>query len=381
MNPSIAIAGSGRLPAAIERQLQSAGASVTRLPPGEYPDSQLQLAHVENASVLVLAADDDSGNVELALQARRLRPALALVVRLFDTALATYLTETLPGITVLSMSSVAAPAFADAARRILAEQRPDLEARPSRSQTPRRRHFKVDRVLAYALLSLFLLVFPSALVFSHALNLRYMDALYFVWTTVMTVGYGDIALKDASDGIKLFGMALMLAGASFIAVLFALLSDWVVSRRLDLLRGKTRVRGDGHILIAGAGNVGLRVAELLAGSDRRIVIIERDTESRNSAALNTAGHHVIVADATQRETLELARMDSAALILAVTDSDAVNLQIALHAREHGVPVVMRVISTELSDHVSARGDWIALSPVAAAAESFAQAARAAAKQP
>jgi voltage-gated potassium channel Kch len=377
VNTSIAIAGSGRLPAAIERQLRSAGVSVTRLPASEYPDDQLQPGHVENVAVLVLAADDDSGNVELALQARRLRPALPLVVRLFDTALASYLTETLPGITVLSMSGVAAPVFADAARKILAA-RPAAGDSPPRGKISRRRAFKVDRVLAYALLSLFLLVFPSALLFSHALNLRYMDALYFVWTTVMTVGYGDIALKDASDGIKLFGMALMLAGASFIAVLFALLSDWVVSRRLDLLRGRTRVRGGGHILIAGAGNVGLRIAELLAGSGRRIVIIERDTESRNSAALNTAGHHVIIADATQRETLELARMDSAAVILAVTDADAVNLQIALHAREHDVPVVMRVISTELSDHVSARGDWIALSPVAAAAESFAQAARASA---
>jgi voltage-gated potassium channel Kch len=378
VKPSIAIAGSGRLPAAIERQLRSDGVSVSRLPTDEYADSQLQLAHLENVMVLVLAADDDSGNVELALQARRLRPALPLVVRLFDTALATYLMETLPGITVLSMSGVAAPVFADAARKILADS-PDVEARPSRSQTPRRRHFKVDRVLTFALLSLFLLVFPSALLFSHALNLRYMDALYFVWTTVMTVGYGDIALKDASDGVKLFGMALMLAGASFIAVLFALLSDFVMSRRLDLMRGRTRVRDSGHILIAGAGNVGMRIAELLAGSDRRIVIIERDTESRNSAALNTAGHHVIYADATHRETLELARMHSAALILAVTDADAVNLQIALHAREQGVPVVMRVTSTELSDHVSARGDWIALSSIAAAAESFSRAAREASK--
>jgi hypothetical protein len=39
---------------------------------------------------------------------------------------------------------------------------------------------------------------------------------------------------------------------------------------------------------------------------------------------------------------------------------------------------MRAISAELSVHVSLRGDGIALSPVAAAAESFAQAALAAA---
>ena len=229
-------------------------------------------------------------------------------------------------------------------------------------------------MLVGALLSLFVLVFPSALFFSHALNLRYMDALYFVWTTVMTVGYGDIALKEASDGVKVFGMALMLAGASFIAVLFALLSDWVLARRLDVLHGRTRVRGRGHILIAGAGNLGFRLAEVLAGAGHRLVFIERDAGSQHVAALSAAGHHVVVADATNEDMLELAGVDRAALVMSLTNTDAVNLQVALRARARGVPVIMRVLSPELSAHITERGDGIVLSPVAAAAESFAQAA-------
>ena len=68
-----------------------------------------------------------------------------------------------------------------------------------------------------------------------------MDALYFVWTTVMTVGYGDIALKDASDGVKLYGMALMLAGAAFIAILFALLL-WTGAYRQASLAARQNAR-------------------------------------------------------------------------------------------------------------------------------------------
>jgi Trk K+ transport system NAD-binding subunit len=173
-------------------------------------------------------------------------------------------------------------------------------------------------------------------------------------------------------------MLLMLAGASFIAVLFALLSDWVLSRRLEVLQGRIRVRGKGHVVVAGAGNVGLRIAEILAADGLRLVVIEIHSESRNVSALRSAGHHVIIADATHRETLELAGIESASLVLAVTDSDAVNLQIALHAREHGVPVVMRVTSPELSAHVCSRGDGVAFSPVVAAAEAFSQSALAAA---
>ena len=212
------------------------------------------------------------------------------------------------------------------------------------------------------------------MVFSYALDCRYIDALYFVWTTVMTVGYGDIALKEASDGVKLFGMLLMLSGAGFIAVLFALLSDWVLSRRLAALQGRVRVHGKGRVVIAGAGNVGLRIAEMLAVDGQRLVVIEPRGERRNVASLRAAGHHVIVADATNRDVLLLAGIESARLMIAVTDSDAVNLQIALHASEYGVPVVMRVTSPELSAHISARGDGVALSPIVTAAEAFSQAA-------
>lgn len=370
----ILVAGGGPLAAAIERRLSEAGATVVRLRAGGNEAGLLAPEHLEQAAVLVLAADDDAGNVDLALQARRMRSALPLVVRLFDSTLASYLTETVPRVSVLSMSGVAAPVIADAARRVLAEQRTAGLPQRRPGGRLRRRRFRADRILVGALLSLLLLVFPSALFFSHALNLRYLDAFYFVWTTVMTVGYGDIALKDASDGVKLYGMALMLAGAGFIAVLFALLSDWVLGRRLDVLRGRTRVRASGHVLIAGAGNVALRITELLAGSGRQMVILERDAGCRNVAALSAAGHHVVIADAASEDMLELAGLDAAGLVLALTDVDAVNLQIALHARARRVPAILRMISPELQAHICARGDGIALSPVAAAAEAFARAA-------
>lgn len=370
---TIAIAGTGRLADAIERRLDQAGVASTRLAVGVGEDVHLDSSQLERATVLVLAADDDTGNVELALQARRLYPSLPLVVRLFDTSLASYLTDTMKGVSVLSMSIVSAPVFADAARRFLLE-RSCTKTSTAPVTRSRRPGLRIDRVLIAALLCLFLVVFTSAILFSHALNLRYLDALYFVWTTVMTVGYGDISLKDAPDGIKLFGMALMLAGAAFIAVLFALLSDWVVGRRLDVLRGRTRVRDHGHVLIAGAGNLGLRVAELLAGCDRSIVVIERDADGRNAAVLSASGHHVIIADATREDILELAGFQRAGVLVAVTDSEAANLQIALHARRYAVPVVMRLMSPELSAHVTGRGDWVGVTPVAAAAEAFTQAA-------
>ena len=106
-----------------------------------------------------------------------------------------------------------------------------------------------------------------------------------------------------------------------------------------------------------------------------MVIIERDDDSRNVAVLRAGGHHVILADAANEQILALAGVDRAGAILLLTDSDAVNLQIALmlRARATAAPVVLKMVSPELSAHVTARGDGTALSPIAVAAEAFTEA--------
>jgi voltage-gated potassium channel Kch len=366
----VLLEGSGRLAAAIAERLQSAGATVQRVAVSEHGHGSTE--HLETAGVLVLAADDDAGNVDRALWARRVRPDLPLVARVFDESLASYLAGKVERLTVLSMSQVAAPVFAQAALQGL-EGGPRPLPRRTRPRRPRQRP---DRVLVGALVGLCLVVVPATFFFARVLHLRIVDALYFVWTTVMTVGYGDITLRDTSDVAKILGMLLMLAGAAFVATLFAFLTGWVVTRRLEVLSGRVRVRGEGHTVIAGAGNLGFRVANLLAAQGRRVVLIERDQDSRNLSALRADGHHVILADATDESILDLAGVERAGAVLALTDSDAVNLQIALllRARATAAPVVVKMVSPELSVHICERGDGIALSPIAVAAQAFADAA-------
>ena len=159
------------------------------------------------------------------------------------------------------MSALAAPAFGAATLRAIA----DRDTRHSSGLVPASRsgRTRVDRVLLTAILAMVVLVLTFTVFFANALGLSYIDALYFVSTTVTTVGYGDIALRDASTSVKLVGIVLMFTGAAFIALLFGLFTDWVVGRRLEMVAGRVRVRGSGHIVIAGAGNIGVRVADRL----------------------------------------------------------------------------------------------------------------------
>lgn len=375
---------SDRLGAAIEQRLVGAGCHVTTRGRDGSDSVPLDGPDLVSASVLVLAADDDAGNVDLALTARRLRSDLPLVVRVFEEALAAYVRKSLDGVTILSMARLAAPAFGDATLRAIAgreTRRQDSlpsapKAQSDRSLRRRSGQARLDSVvLAAILFAMVAIVLTFTVIFANALDLPFLDALYFVSTTVTTVGYGDIALRDASSWVKLVGIVMMFAGAAFIALLFGLFTDWVVSRRLDIVAGRVRVRGSGHIVIAGGGNIGVRVADRLRESDRRVVIIERNADNKNIEALRANGHHVILADAAQDATLGLAKVEDSAAMLCLTDSDAVNFQIALliRARSADVPIIIKVVSPELSAHVSEHGDAVAISPIAIAAEEFAKA--------
>jgi Trk K+ transport system NAD-binding subunit len=399
--PTILVAGADPLGLAVVERLVQSGASVTmlaeptdasrhgheierigaRLVVGSARSSgELLAAGLEKAHALVLTANDDPENVDAALTARRLRPDLPLIVRLFDPTLGDYLRGTLDAVTILSTSAVAAPVIADMTLDALSRR--SIQPTASRSPRARRRGKpRIDRVLIMTALAAIGLVAASTIYFSQALNLRPMDALYFVWTTIFTVGYGDISLREASDSAKIGGMGLMLTGAALVAIFYALLAGWVVGRRLDVLRGRVPVRGTGHIIVVGAGNVGFRVARTLAEKGRRVVVVERDGESRHVGDLRSVGHHVIVADAVSDETLDLAGLETAAALLALTELDATNLRIALAVRTRGtdIPVIVRLASQELSTHIADQRDMLPASSVAIAGEAFAGAALAAAR--
>jgi len=210
--------------------------------------------------------------------------------------------------------------------------------------------------------------------FALELRVGWLDSLYFVTETMTTTGYGDYAMKNASNTGKIATILLMLAGAGGLAVTWALIAGALVARRINILHGRVQERGRGHVVIAGAGNVGFRVAQLLAAADKRVVVIERHVDSRNAAQLRSEGHHVIAGDASVEETFDLAGIDRASVVLALTDSDATNLRVALSVRNRGLgtPVIIRLLSAELSAHLHGRRGIVTVSPIAVASATFAE---------
>lgn len=109
-----------------------------------------------------------------------------------------------------------------------------------------------------------------------------------------------------------------------------------------------------HVVVAGLGHVGRRVALQLARSER-LVAVEVASEAKEGGAAVGMPEDVavILGDATRPEVLVKANVAKARAILALTDNDLANLEIALCAREMNpkIRVVLRMFNETLGQRL------------------------------
>lgn len=74
-------------------------------------------AGIERASAIVVCTSNELTNLDIALDARELKPGIKVVLRMFDAKLATNVSKAFNIQTVFSVSALAAPAFAAAATK------------------------------------------------------------------------------------------------------------------------------------------------------------------------------------------------------------------------------------------------------------------------
>lgn len=230
----------------------------------------------------------------------------------------------------------------------------------------------ITKNLTIALLAVFVI---SVAVFWLIGKMSPLDALYFVVTTMTTVGYGDFNLQHAPTGLKVFGVVMMLSGAALLATIYAIIADRVLATRVEYLLGRRRVNLSGHTVVVGLGKVGYRVARDLSNLGLDVVGIESKEDSENVSSAK-ALFPVIVGDAARTSILNKAAVDVADTILALTDDSLLNLNIALNAREHNpsIGTIVRTYDVGLAEKFVSFGLDKAISTSAIAAPAFVDAA-------
>ena len=189
-------------------------------------------------------------------------------------------------------------------------------------------------------------------------HMTILGAAYFTVETITTVGYGDFSFRGQPWWLMASGIGLMLAGAAFVAVFFALLTNIVVDRRISESLGRQRVTElSGHVLVIGLGAVGMQAVRQLLAAGRDIVVVEKDEHNRHLAQARALGVPVVVADATQPEVLESVRLARAAAVAILTSDDLANVETGLAVRDQlgpdrdSTPVVLRIFDSQLARSV------------------------------
>ncbi len=222
---------------------------------------------------------------------------------------------------------------------------------------------QIGRPFRYALLGLLAVILLGTLIFKFFYNytdatgpheLDWISALYFTVTIITTTGFGDFNLSVQEWPLKLFGIFMMLAGATTVAVLYAFLTNFLISIRLDEELGRQRATElENHIVVCGLGTVGYRTLRGLLERGQQVVVIEHNPAARLNADARLLGVPIIHADIRSKETLIAANLAHARCIAIMTDDDLANLETALIARSLNpdIRVVLRLFDRNLADKI------------------------------
>jgi Trk K+ transport system NAD-binding subunit len=327
------------------------------------------------ARVVYVVTDEDKLNIRLALAIRRVSRPVPVVITLKQSRLGEKLARHLENFAFINPPELAAAHFVDAIDAPRPAGADESRAVPAPAEPEVRERWQPDPLILRAVMVILAIGALATGYFHVAEKLRWIDSLYFVVTMMATVGFGDISLKDSSTLSKLVGVAVMIASVVNTAVIFALITDSLLKKRLVLSFGRRRIAQTGHIVVAGVGSVGLRVVEQLRARGESVVVIDSQENGRYLPAIYAKRLPAIIGDARLERTLRDAGLARAKALLSVTSDDLANLEIGLNAKSVNpdMRVVLRIFDQELAQSLREQLDiHFAFSMSAIAAEVLAK---------
>lgn len=170
------------------------------------------------------------------------------------------------------------------------------------------------------------------------LHLHYREGLpwayaFYAATVLLLGGYGDV-FGDPSpddnipDWLQGFSLLLTLAGTAFVGILYALLTETLLSSKFQFVKKRPPIPEQGHVVVIGLGRVGQKVAALLQDFKQTLVGVSFNQDLDPTILPQTP---LIVGN--QQDALERANLDKAKSVVIATDDDILNLEIALMSRK------------------------------------------------
>ncbi|MEM6591508.1 MAG: NAD-binding protein [Cyanobacteria bacterium P01_C01_bin.73] len=235
---------------------------------------------------------------------------------------------------------------------------------------------QIRRVAILCGLTIFaLVIIGTGLFWLYYPRIPLPDAFYAT-VTLLLGGYGDLfGDLNPTDPlpwwIRLFSLSLTLAGTAFIGVLYALLTEKLLTIKFQFLTRRPPVPQRHHAVIIGLGQVGRRVMSTLKDLQQPAVAI---TSHEVDAEVLPQLPIIVGETAT---ALEQANLHSAKSIIAVGEDEVQNLEMGLMAYRANprCRLIIRAYDQRFSDKVAQLFPYArVLCASALSAEAFAGAA-------
>jgi Trk K+ transport system NAD-binding subunit len=392
------------------------GPQIARLPrvrvheAAELTDETFRDVNAQAARAVALVGDSEVGNIHAALRMQELNPGTRLVIRMSNTSLGQQIRTLFNDCAVLSDGAMAAPSFVAAAlgdqapghvrvagRTLYVARRSDrpkhvicaladtrhsegdphlLPERPETAnlvlavadKTPREplhQHRQrpspmtrltrslpliVNRRLLQVALVLLAVIVVGTIAMSAAGGYGVTESIYIVLLDVAGAADPGTALEGSA---KVAQVVVTLAGLALVPAITAAVVDAVVRTRLAGPLGRLRQPISGHVVVVGLGGVGLRVVAQLNDLGVPVVCVEANEDAVGVPLARREGLPIVFGDATRRETLRSAWVNTCRAVVTVTSDDITNLEAGLTSRSlrDNVRVVLRLFDDDLAARV------------------------------
>ncbi len=220
--------------------------------------------------------------------------------------------------------------------------------------------------------------YSIALLFFHlGVQSSWNTAAIDVAETMTNAGFGDSSVARRGALVTGATIAVMLGGTIFTAIFIGYVSAAITRAQWVTLQGLRRVRARDHVVVCGGGRTGGAVVSLLAAAGKRVIVIDSHPDPGLVRRARAGEIDLLTGDATHEDVLDLCNIPHASSVIALTNNDTGNLEIALGARalRPDVPLVVRMESRTFSQAAAELFDISTFSPAELSAPALAGLAR------
>ncbi|EKQ70214.1 K+ transport system, NAD-binding component [Leptolyngbyaceae cyanobacterium JSC-12] len=215
-------------------------------------------------------------------------------------------------------------------------------------------HYRAHRVATICgLLTLFLLTIGTVFLHLEYPDVSFREALSASFSLLLG-GYSDIFGGLNSDDSQvsgtsqLLGVVLTLAGTAFVGVLYALLTEALLTSKFQFFKNRPPVPDQQHVVLIGLNKLGQRIVAMLQELKQPIVGVS------NSAIEPSVLPQMPLVVGQIAEALTKVNLSQAKTTIVVLDDDLENLEIGLmvHAANPSTQLVLRTQDQLFSNNVA-----------------------------